>query len=337
MNSGFSVSGNDTDTITMLLSLEVIEMSVDGELKATIDKNDDNIMVMECRQYGYDMTYHYSTNYFIPLDYTGKIDSEIYLTYEVTDMKENQNIDPSLFENPENRVFMEDPSADEAVESEGEGADNEAVEHAKSGENRDSDGAEVDTTEAIASDLTGLDLIKSIDVIRPTDLTVEAIITWEDNGDVSEAKYYYDNIIYRQELGMGDFIEVAIYHSEEDRTYVYYADPESGGASNARYDEGNYVDNMILDADKLEKESEGEIIAYFVMHEGEQVLYMETERYGLTEQAWVSLKYFIPLRYETQSDGWAYSAFEVQSIEEGVIPRSVLERPTGVAFLEDVN
>lgn len=105
-NSGFFDKGNHTDLITMFLSLDLLEMTSNSDIEAFIDKESNNL-VMNFDQYGYNMTYIYSTKYFIPLSYIGKIDGEVYLTYEVLDLKENQKIEKKLFENEENRVFFE--------------------------------------------------------------------------------------------------------------------------------------------------------------------------------------------------------------------------------------
>lgn len=186
-------------------------------------------------------------------------------------------------------------------------------------------------------DLTGLELIKSIDVKKNTGLIVESTITWEDE-DITNAKYYYVGEFYREELaGSSGTIDVLFYNSDENRTYACYQDEKSKTLSCGRFIDGNYTSTMILDAETLEYESDGEIIAYFDELDGEKVLYTETLRNGLTEQAWYSLKYFIILKYETQSDGWAYSKFEVTSITEKEISQSMFEKSEGVEFLEDVN
>jgi outer membrane lipoprotein-sorting protein len=193
------------------------------------------------------------------------------------------------------------------------------------------------------STLSGIELLKSFNLLKPDTLRVEA----ETNSFGMEiySVTYIDGKKTRFESDMGDFGS-SITISLPEEGVVYYFDEGNtqgtkiiGMTEEEVYDSGYIVDDSELFSEITNNPSEN-MVAKVEMLDGEEVVYIESketeEDMGeILVKMWYSVKYALPLKYEIIMDDEIIASYQVTAIEKNVkFDSDIFSPPEDVEFME---
>ncbi len=193
------------------------------------------------------------------------------------------------------------------------------------------------------STLSGIELLKSFNLLKPDTLRVEA----ETNSLGMEiySVTYVDGNKTRFESDMGDFGS-SITISLPEEGVVYYFEKGStqgtkiiGMTEDEMYDSGYIMDDTELFSEITNNPSEN-IVAKVDMLNGEEVVYIEAteseEDMGeILVKMWYSVKYGMPLKYEIITGEGTMASYLVTAIEKNVkFDNDIFLPPDGMELTE---
>lgn len=195
-------------------------------------------------------------------------------------------------------------------------------------------------TASVESDLTGLELIKSLEIKMPEALYIEGITKAE--GITMTQKMYIRGEDFRTESS-GDFgNQVMIYNGAEGITYMY----GDGMPTGTMMKDDPEEEAMMEEEDEMMAQSYGESLfdsvsdsllkAERTVYNGYDVLYMEvSEEGGMVIKQWISTDFWYPIRVEASLNGSLITEFEVSKISSDEAKDSKLyEKPEGIEFMD---
>lgn len=196
----------------------------------------------------------------------------------------------------------------------------------------------------IDKNLTGLELLKSVEYKVPKSYVIETDMTMTD-GSVSKTTTYMQDSSTRIEtisaLTPGKLI--MIYDAKEGATYQYTEGEKTGILMLDGEDENDETMERDMSAPSLKDLVDGaseNIVAKLDTLEGEEVVYIETteseEDMGDVKVCmWYSTRYSIPLKYEMYMNGAVVIQSVVKKLEVNInIDEDLFKAPKDVKFEE---
>lgn len=194
----------------------------------------------------------------------------------------------------------------------------------------------------IDTNLSGLELLKSIEYKIPDSLIMETETVMAD-GSKSTTKTYQKGEFSRMESSSSYGDSVIIYNPDEGNTYQFNIGQAEGvvipDGEETMMDMGEDEDMSAPDlSDFIDSTSEG-VEARIETLDGHEVIYVESmtddEDGSYNTKMWFSTEYSVPLKYEIEMNGQIIVAYTVTNIQFNVsVDDSLFVPPADVNFTD---
>lgn len=194
----------------------------------------------------------------------------------------------------------------------------------------------------VSANLSGLELLKSVNYKIPDSLIMETETVMAD-GSKATAKTYQKGEFTRMESTSEYGDSVIIYNPDDGMTYQYNVGQTQGvlipDDEETMMDMGSDEDMSAPDLSDLIESSGEDVVARIETIDGHEAIYVEStvddEEGSFNTKMWFSTEYSIPLKYEVEMNGQVIVAYTVTNIQFNVnVDDSLFVPPSDIEFAD---